>query len=102
MPRGEPRRPIVEIGALRMIRVVSWNIAGRKAPWETLLAMDADIALLQEAAPPALELPPGVEIDPSPLAYGRRRAEPALESGGRQAVRSCSGGMDRRRIHDRR
>ena len=48
-----------------MIRVVSWNIAGRKAPWETLLAMDADIALLQEAAPPALELPPGVEIDPS-------------------------------------
>ena len=49
-----------------MIRVVSWNVAGRNAPWETLLAMDADIALLQEAAPPALELPPGVEIDPSP------------------------------------
>ena len=49
-----------------MIRVVSWNVAGRSAPWETLLAMDADVALLQEAAPPALELPPGVEIDPSP------------------------------------
>ena len=34
------------------IRVVSWNIATRHKPWRQLLQMDADIALLQEAAPP--------------------------------------------------
>ena len=49
-----------------MIRIVSWNIARRRAPWETLLAMDADVALLQEARRPRVELPPRVEIDPSP------------------------------------
>ena len=33
-----------------MTRIVSWNIAGRVRPptWEQLLAMDADLALLQE------------------------------------------------------
>ena len=35
-----------------MIRVVCWNIAGRRQPWEELLEMDADIALLQEAGYP--------------------------------------------------
>ncbi|MCY3927207.1 MAG: endonuclease/exonuclease/phosphatase family protein [Acidobacteria bacterium] len=30
-------------------RVVCWNIAGRKKPWEQLREMDADVALLQEA-----------------------------------------------------
>lgn len=39
-----------------MIRVISWNIAGRKAPWHWLAKMaerdEADIALLQEAKPP--------------------------------------------------
>ena len=34
------------------ITVVSWNIATRHEPWRQLLAMDADVALLQEAAPP--------------------------------------------------
>ena len=34
------------------IRVVSWNIATRHKPWRQLLQMDADIALVQEAAPP--------------------------------------------------
>ena len=36
------------------VTVVSWNIARRHAPWRQLLQMDADVALLQEAA-----LPPG-------------------------------------------
>ena len=31
-----------------MIRVVSWNIATKRAAWRQLLKMDADIALLQE------------------------------------------------------
>ena len=30
-------------------RVVCWNVAGRKKPWEQLVDMDADVALLQEA-----------------------------------------------------
>lgn len=35
-------------------RVVCWNIAGRKKPWEQLVEMDADVALLQEALTPHL------------------------------------------------
>ena len=46
--------------------IVSWNIARRKPPWETLLEMKADVALLQEARQPAVDLPARVEIDPSP------------------------------------
>ena len=34
------------------VTVVSWNIARRHEPWRQLLQMDADVALLQEAAPP--------------------------------------------------
>ena len=49
-----------------MVKLIGWNIAGRHAPWETLLGMDADIALLQEAADPGPGLPGRVEIDPSP------------------------------------
>ena len=35
-----------------MTTIVCWNIAKRHAPWHELLRMDADVALLQEAAPP--------------------------------------------------
>ena len=34
------------------VTVVSWNIARSHEPWRQLLQMDADVALLQEAAPP--------------------------------------------------
>ena len=34
------------------VTVVSWNIATRIKPWRELVAMDADVALLQEAIPP--------------------------------------------------
>ena len=57
-----------------MIRIVSWNMAGRRhrkdgspAPWHILAAMDADIALLQEARPPPDDIPADrFDIDPSP------------------------------------
>lgn len=49
-----------------MIRIISWNIGGRKAPWSKLATMDADIALLQEAKPPPEALGSRMEIDPSP------------------------------------
>ena len=32
-----------------MTTVVSWKIAKREQPWNELLKMDADVALLQEA-----------------------------------------------------
>ncbi len=35
-----------------MTKIVSWNIAQRTEPWAQLLAMDADVALLQEATAP--------------------------------------------------
>ena len=35
------------------VTVVSWNIAKRHEPWRQLLQMEADVALVQEAAPPA-------------------------------------------------
>ena len=38
-----------------MIQVVSWNIAMRLQAVDELLAMDADVALLQEVGPGALE-----------------------------------------------
>lgn len=44
-----------------MITVVCWNIAGHHKPWEELLEMDADVALLQEAG-----YPPPKRIDPPP------------------------------------
>ena len=34
------------------VRIVSWNIAKGHEPWRQLLQMNADVALLQEAAPP--------------------------------------------------
>ena len=46
-----------------MITVVCWNIAGRKQPWEELLEMDADLALLQEVGKAPAALPPGCEIE---------------------------------------
>ena len=33
-----------------MLKLITWNIARRDAPWRFLLDTDADIALLQEAA----------------------------------------------------
>ena len=49
------------------VTVVSWNIAKRQEPWRQLAAMDADLALLQEATPP----PPDVasEVDTGPPAH---------------------------------
>ena len=37
------------IGDSDMVKIVSWNIAKRRAAWRELCGMDADVALLQEA-----------------------------------------------------
>lgn len=48
------------------IKIVSWNIAGRRKPWHVLIDMDADIALLQEARPPPRGIASQVDVDPAP------------------------------------
>ena len=45
------------------VRVVSWNIGKMRKPWRELVRMDADVALLQEAAPPPEEVEP-LDIGP--------------------------------------
>lgn len=49
-----------------MIKIVSWNIATRRAAWQELQKMDADIALLQEAGKysPDVEAGPRESWDP--------------------------------------
>ena len=49
-----------------MIRVVAWNIAGRREPWRQLLEMGADVALLQEAKNPPPDTVPEVEVGGEP------------------------------------
>ena len=48
------------------MKIVSWNIASRIPPWHTLLSMDADIALLQEAREPPAEVAGLIDADPAP------------------------------------
>ena len=50
----------------RPIRIVSWNIARRTKPWYELLDMDADIALLQEAAEPPAKVRNRITVDSEP------------------------------------
>ncbi len=49
------------------MRIVSWNIARREEPWRRLPDMDADLALLQEAAPPPEDMADRVEVNPGPF-----------------------------------
>ena len=46
------------------IKVVSWNIATMIEPWKELAAMDADVALLQEARRPPEEIAGRFDIGP--------------------------------------
>lgn len=48
------------------VKVICWNIAGKRRPWHCLSEMDADIALLQEAGKPPQDLPKSVDVDTAP------------------------------------
>ena len=48
------------------MKIISWNIAGRIAPWHRLLEVGVDIALLQEAAAPPPEVAARIDADPAP------------------------------------
>ena len=45
--------------------LVSWNIARRQEPWRQLAAMDADVALLQEATPPPPDVAGAFDTGPA-------------------------------------
>ena len=47
------------------VKIVSWNIAGMIAPWHSLITMDADVALLQEAAAPPHQVAKRIGVDPA-------------------------------------
>ena len=47
-----------------MIKILSWNIARRDECWEDIFKSDYDIALLQEAHEPIIEIPHNVTINP--------------------------------------
>ena len=48
------------------MKIISWNIVRRIAPWHRLLEVGADIALLQEAAAPPPEVTARIDADPAP------------------------------------
>ncbi|MCY3558127.1 MAG: hypothetical protein OXH13_05735 [Chloroflexi bacterium] len=52
------------------MKIVSWNIAGRAAPWDVVVEMleagECDVALLQEARRPRPEIADLIEVDPGP------------------------------------
>ncbi len=59
------------------MRIVSWNIACKSESWRWLLDMDADLALLQEAAPPPEDVADLLEVNPGPfeITGGYRHAQ---------------------------
>ena len=60
------------------MRIVSWNIARRDEPWRRLLDMDADLALLQEAAPPPKDVADRLEVNPGPFEITGGYRQPQL------------------------
>jgi len=52
------------------MKIVTWNIAGRTAPWKLVLEMlearEIDVALLQEARRPQKSIADLIEVDPGP------------------------------------
>ena len=59
-----------------MIKIVCWNVAGLKRPWQQLAEMDADVALLQEARTSHLQAQEETPKKPGQL-HSRRIQEPA-------------------------
>lgn len=45
------------------MKIVSWNVARRHAPWRSLLDMDIDLALLQEAGSPPRDVAERIRAD---------------------------------------
>jgi endonuclease/exonuclease/phosphatase family metal-dependent hydrolase len=78
---GNPRKRFVVTGCtavetsedgliITFMRIVSWNIAHRDSAWQAVLAMNADVALLQEATKPPPELVESFRVDDEPWETG--------------------------------
>ena len=73
---------------MRSARIVSWNMAHKRASWRYLADMDVDLALLQETCRPPADVAARIQIDPAPWINpgpGRRGAA------WRTAIASVSG-----------
>ncbi|MCY4109403.1 MAG: hypothetical protein OXG11_10285 [Chloroflexi bacterium] len=66
LPLDRSRHAAVGVGdkVEGMTRVVCWNIARRHQPWRELVAMDADVALLQEAGNPPADVVDDIDTGP--------------------------------------
>jgi endonuclease/exonuclease/phosphatase family metal-dependent hydrolase len=58
------------------IRIISWNIAQREDAWRALLDSDADIALLQEATEPPVDVMRRIDVNPGPWCTAGSGARP--------------------------
>ena len=65
MPEA-PDRSAGEEAGRAPVKIISWNIAHRHAPWRSLLEMDADVALLQEAGKPPPDIAEHITTDAAP------------------------------------
>jgi hypothetical protein len=60
------------------MKIISWNIAHRIEPWNQLVDMQVDVALLQEAAEPPPEILKHITVDSEPLVTYRSGTESLL------------------------
>ncbi len=77
-----------------MVKLISWNIARSEEAWRHLVDSEYDIALLQEAAEPPIDIALKLDADPAPwrtVGAGRRRPW-------RTAVVKLSNRADMRRL----
>jgi exonuclease III len=49
-----------------VLKIIAWNLAHREESWRFLTDMDADIALVQEAAPPPYDVAQRIAVDSAP------------------------------------
>lgn len=49
-----------------MLKIIAWNIARRVEAWRYLLDTDADIALIQKATEPPVDVVRRIDVDPAP------------------------------------
>ena len=72
------------------MKIISWNMAHRKQSWFHLLDSDADIALLQEASQPPIEVQQKISVDNEPW----ETISPGKNSSWRTAVVKLSDQVD--------
>jgi hypothetical protein len=49
-----------------MLKIIAWNLARREESWRSLIGTDADVALVQEAAPPPPDVAQRIEVHSAP------------------------------------